>query len=363
MALIYTNIGRGDTAYATWTKLEKIAFRFAFIFFLLLIIPIKWSWYERLFAVDGLYEFLNTIASYRVNLLHIDTESGRWGFASYATWGFVGLISAIGAAIWTILAGNSGRQDYWVLHYWLTVIIRYRIAIGLIAFGFVKFFPMQMPFPSVSNLNTAIGDYAAFKLYWQIVGVSASYESFLGFLEITAGTLMLFRATTVLGAIINAGVLFNIAHANLGYDGGVHVYASYFVLLSAFVLLQYVPDIWKLFIKGEIVTPRHYYPRFNKKVSKSVYVALKASLIFLFLIFYGYSRYDRFYNGGRLKEPVVSGLSGTAGLYDVSSFVLNGDTLSSYSPKHTVRWHKAIFERYSTFVFEVNKALDIDLGN
>lgn len=346
-----------------WRNTEKIAFRIAFIFFILLVFPYKWQWYVHLFSVEGLYEFLNTIASYRVNFLDIETESGRWGFASYGTWGLAALIAASGAAIWTIVERHRPRRTYDHLYYWLLVIVRYRIAIGLIAFGFVKFFPMQMPFPSLANLSTEIGDYAPFKLYWQIVGISFRYEIFLGFLEIAAGTLMLFRSTVVLGAIVNVGVLFNIAHANVSYDGGVHVYASYFVLLSLFILLRYIPNIWKLFIQGEPVTPAHYVPDFTKKWRKPVYIALKFIFVMFFLVFYGYSRYDRFYNYGRLKEPVVPGLPGAAGLYQVSTFVLNGDTLARYTPHDSVRWHNAIFERYSTFVYKVNKDLDIDLGN
>src|SRR5690606_4276419 len=139
-----------------WRNPKKIAFRFVFIFFILLVFPYKWQWYVHLFSVDGLYEFLNTIASYRVNFLDIETESGRWGFASYSTWGLAALIAASGAAIWTIVDRYSPRQTYDHLYYWLLVIVRYRIAIGLIAFGFVKFFPMQMPFPSLANLSTEI---------------------------------------------------------------------------------------------------------------------------------------------------------------------------------------------------------------
>src|SRR5690606_29166453 len=118
---------------------------------------------------------------------------------------------------------NSKGEEYNLLYYWLRVFVRYCIALGLIAVGFIKFYPMQMPFPSVSNLHTEIGDHAPFKLYWQIVGISYRYEIFLGFLAIAAGVLLFFRSTTAIGAIIISGVLFNITHANLGYDGGVHV--------------------------------------------------------------------------------------------------------------------------------------------
>lgn len=359
----YKVLENAQSGSRPWSNLEKISFRFAFIFFLLLIVPLQWLWYERLFNAETFYDFLNIIAGgYRFGPLQIETESGRWGIASYASWGFAALIAVIGASIWTILSRNSKRQEYNQLYYWLRVIVRYRIAIGLIAFGFIKFYPMQMPFPSVSNLNTEIGDYAPFKLYWQIVGVSFRYEIFLGFLEIAAGFLMFFRPTIALGAIINAGVLFNIAHANLGYDGGVHVYASFFVLLSLFLLIPYLPNLWKLFIKREKVNPVYFYPDFSIKHKKYIRYGLKTIFIFLFLVVYGYNRYDRFYNEGRLKEPVIPGLAQAAGYYNVNSFVLNGDTLN-YSPQDSVRWHDVALERYSTLSYKVNKAIDIDLTN
>ncbi len=346
-----------------WEYGEKVGFRFAFVFFLLLIIPLDGSWYGKLFAPDSLYDFLATIAGgSREGWIDIDSESGRWGFASYASWWLTALIAALVTAIWTILARNSRYTNYKVLYYWLRVVVRYRIALGLIAFGFIKFFPMQMPFPSLANLNTDFGEYAPFKLYWQIVGVSYRYEIFLGFLEIAAGTLLFFRPTIAIGAIINAGVLFNIGHANIAYDGGVHVYSSYFVLLSLFLLIQYIPDIWKLFIKGEVVNPDYYVPKFTQKWAQFSYIGVKSLLIFLFVFVYGYYRYDRFYNEGRLKEPVNPGLAKAAGHYNVTRFVLNGDTLA-YSPKDSVRWHEAFFERYSTFVYKVNKPNDINLGN
>ncbi len=358
----YITYNEKDERSLDWSLIQKFGLRFAVVFFFLLIVPLEKSWYERLFEAKSLYDVLFAIAGYRVDLIDVTTESGRWGYASYATWWLAFLIGILGATIWTILARNSKRKEYNKLYYWLRVVVRYRIAIGLIAFGFIKFFPMQMPFPSISNLHTDIGDYAPFKLYWQIVGVSYKYQIFIGFLEIAAGTLMFFRSTTVLGAIINAGVLFNIAHANLGYDGGVHVYSSYFVLLSLFLLLQYLPNIWDLFFNSSVVHPNYYYPRYEKKSQRVFYVVIKSLFIFLFLFVHGYNRYDRFYNQGILKEPVVSGLSGAAGHYNVTTFVLNGDTLT-YSPADSIRWHDVALERYSTLVYKTNKAIRIDLGN
>ncbi|MEZ0453216.1 hypothetical protein ACR78Z_07305 [Sphingobacterium thalpophilum] len=346
-----------------WTYGEKVGFRFAFIFFILMVVPLDPEWYEKVFAPDSLYDFMASLAGgSRTGWIEVDTESGKWGFASYTSWWLNALIAVLGAAIWTILARNSRVRQYDALYYWLRVLVRYRIALGLIAFGFIKFFPMQMPFPSLANLNTDIGEYAPFKLYWQIVGVSYRYEIFLGFLEIAAGSLLFFRPTVVVGAIINAGVLFNIAHANLAYDGAVHVYSSYFVLLSLFLLLQYIPAIWKLFILRKPVNTYYYVPGFVKTWNKPLYFGIKTAIVLLFVFVYGYFRYERFYHEGRLKEPVLPGLPKAAGHYLVSGFVLNGKALP-YSPADSVRWHEAFFERYSTLVYKVNKANDIDLGN
>ncbi|MNK17931.1 hypothetical protein D3C87_361280 [compost metagenome] len=351
-----------DQASSDWSFVQKFSLRLAVVFFFLLIIPVEKSWYEKLFESSSLYDVLFAIAGYRVDLIDVTTESGRWGFASYVSWGFAFIVGVLGATIWSILARNSKGKDYNKIYYWLRVIVRYRIAIGLIAFGFIKFFPMQMPFPSVSNLHTDIGDYAAFKLYWQIVGVSYPYQIFIGFLEIAAGALMFFRPTIVLGAVINTGVFFNIAHANLGFDGAVHVYSSYFVLLSLFLLIQYLSNIWAVFVDAKVVKPSYYYPTFKTKNQRILHLSAKAIFIFLFLFVHGIYRYNRFYNEGILKEPVVAGLKGAAGHYQVTSFVVNGDTLK-YSPADSVRWHDVAIERYSTLVYKTNKAIKIDLGN
>jgi hypothetical protein len=345
-----------------WSRPEKFIFRVAFIFFILLIVPLEPEWYTKLFSDFSLYKLLGALAGSRPGLIEIKSESGRWGLASYATWGALFLVAVGGGTIWSLLVRKRTISGYNKLYYWLRVLVRYRIAIGLIAFGLIKFYPMQMPYPSVSNLHTEFGDYAPFKLYWQSVGLSLEYQIFLGALEIIIGTLLFFRSTTAIGAILTAGVLYNIAHANLGYDGGVHVYSSYFVLLALFLLVQYIPDIWKLFIKGETVVPQYYAPVYKTSLGKRLHIAAKAIFIFLFLFVYSYYRYDLHYNKGRLKEPILPGLKKAEGFYNVKSFVLNGDSLK-YSPSDSVRWHNAVFERYSTFSYKVFKPFDIKTGN
>jgi hypothetical protein len=341
-----------------WTKREKVLFRIAFVFFLLLIIPLDAEWYNRLFHPKSFFWVLSSFTGYRPNFIQLKSESARFGFAGYASW-FVALgISIVVALIWTYIVRKKDPQNYNKLYYWLRVVVRYRIALGIIAFGFLKFYPMQMPSPSFANLETELGDYNTYKLYWQQVGVSIWYEVVLGIVEIVGGILLFFRSTTALGAVINIGVLGNIAHANIAYDGSVHVYSSFFVLLSLFILVPYMPYIWRLLIKGEDVVPRYYYPPLNKVIKNIV----KYTFIFTFTVLYGILRYDVHYNQGYLKDPVTPGLANAAGVYHVTTFKLNGEELP-YSPVDSVRWQQVILERWSTLVYKVYKPFTISLPN
>lgn len=347
---------------SVWSKTERFLFRVAFLFFLLLIIPLDKNWIGKLFGQKTVFEFLNSLTGYRANFYSLRSESGRWGLGGYVSWGIAALIALAGGALWTFLARNSKRTEYNALYYWLRVIVRYRIAIGIIAFGLLKLYPMQMPDPSLSNLDTNFGDYNTYKIYWQVVGVSLWYEVVLGAVEILGGVLMLFRGTTALGAVINAGVLYNIAHANIAYDGGVHVYSSLFVLLSLFLLVQYVPNLWRLLIKRENVTPHYYYPLLDTPRKKYLFYGTKALVVFTFTILFAVLRYDVHYHGGKLKEPITPGLSGAAGYYNVTEFRLNGKELP-YSPLDSVRWQSVVFERWSTLVYKVAKPFSISLAN
>ncbi|WP_183573067.1 hypothetical protein HDF18_06360 [Mucilaginibacter sp. X5P1] len=351
-----------QTGSLAWTGWEKFLFRVAFIFFILLVIPIDYTWYVKLISVKTFFAFLNTLTGYRTNFYVLHSESGRWGLGAYVSWGIALLAGLVGGGIWTFFSRKSKRTEYNNLYYWLRVAVRYRIAIGIIAFGFLKFYPMQMPTPSLSNLDANFGDYNTYKIYWQVVGVSIWYEVVLGIVEILGGILVLFRQTAAIGAVLVAGVLYNIAHANIAYDGGVHVYSGLFVLFSLFILIPYIPNLWKLLIKGENVTPHYYYPKLNTKWQKIVFHGAKYGVIFVFTILFGILRYDVHYHVGQLKEPITPGLKNATGYYNVTEFRLNGKVIP-YSPLDSVRWQNAIFEKWSTLIYKVNKPFPISLAN
>ena len=91
------------------------------------------------------------------------------------------------------------------------------------------------------------------------------YQVFAGIVEVSAGTLLFFRKTTTLGAILLFAALGDIVYVNFAYDGGVHVYSSYFVLLAAFLLVRDLPRIYNLLILERLTVPVNFYPSFKSK--------------------------------------------------------------------------------------------------
>jgi hypothetical protein len=268
----------------------------------------------------------------------------------------------VGAAIWTWFAHKSERKEYNALNYWLRLLVRYRVALNIMHYGIIKVFPMQMPFPSISNFHTLFGEHAAYRLYWQHVGLSTWYEVVLGILETTSGMLLLFRRTTALGAALNIGLLYNVSHSNFAYDGGVHVLSAEISLLAGFLLLQYIPDLWQLLIKKQDVQPNHYRPVFKKRWQQYAFQGAKVIAWLLFIPVFVYGDYKQYHDTNYSKEPRSPGLAGANGYYNVKEYQLNGKDIP-YSPLDPVRWHDVVFEDCPTLTYKVNRALPIRIEN
>lgn len=350
------------TSGKDWNIYQLISFRIAFIFFVVMSIPSTAVWYKKLFSVDWInlhYRDLHDIASISPNFVNLRGTQSFWALNGYGNWAISLGIAIIGAVIWTVFSKKDRNYD--ILYYWLRVIVRYRAGIGIIGFGFTKVFPVQMPFPSESLLNNSFGDLTGHKLFWSFIGIAPWYQVFTGIVEVTGGALLFFRKTTFLGAALLFGALLDIVIVNLAYEGGVHVYSSYFVLFSGFLLLYYVPRIYRLLILEKYTVPVNYYPDFNLPWQKYGRYFLKTLAIFMFLPLFFYLQYLDF-RYDPYKQPAVSGVKVLRGYYDVAEFRIN-NKLIPYSPVDSLRWNEVTFERWSTLTFKQNRPVSLDLSN
>ncbi len=343
-----------------WASWERHLFRFSFLFLILLIIPLDWKFYGDLFRINwfSLHVYdLFKLSKYLPDFLNLGEDS-QWGLKGFASWGIVSVIALLGAFLWARLAPQ--KQEYAVLYYWLRVIVRYRLGIALLAYGFVKFFPLQMPFPSLSNLLTNYGDFFAWKIYFQTVGITPKYQAFLGFVEILAAFLVFNRKTATFGAGLVIGFLGNVAVANGFYDIGEHVFSTYLVVLSVFLLIYDVPRLYALLIKEKKGIANRLVPTFSDRFVRDLRTAAKTffvlfAAVFAYLAFHSYV-YDPY------KLPKTPGLANAYGYYNVKQFVLNGDTIP-YAKTDSSRWQDVVFEKWSTLSVNVNRPLKIDRSN
>jgi hypothetical protein len=348
-----------------WTDFQKVLFRIAFIFFIAMSIPTSVGWYKNLFSLDWLhlhYRDLYDIARFQPSILG---RGVSWWptWMGYGEWVFILLLSAVGGLIWTaaVRIRRAEPRDYNLLYYWLRAIVRYRAGIGIIGFGFTKLLPTQLPYPSLGLLNTNFGDLTAQKIYWLSVGIVPWYEVFAGVVEVLAGALLFFRATTFWGSVLLFGALADIVYVNFAYDGGVHGYSSYFVLLAGFLLLYYVRDLYNLLIREQFTIPVYYYPSFSKGWQKASRIVLKTATIGIFLVLLFWIQYVNF-RYDPYKQPAQKGIRELRGNYNVAEFRLNNKSIP-YSPVDSVRWQEVTFENWSTLTFKVNRAVPLDLSN
>lgn len=394
-------------AKKTWSWQKKFGFRVLFIFFLMMSIPFSANWYKNVFTLDWSrphYRDLYDIARFQPSFLSLfggqrsrditDSPSAdqsakkdgarknkaekvgakkaetknnngaalppkRSFLADYVDWGIALVFALLGALIWTAI--DRKRKSYHTLYYWIRVVVRYRAGIGIIGFGFTKLFPTQMPYPSLGLLNSNFGDFTTQKIYWLSVGVVPWYQVFGGVVEIVAGAMLFFRKTSTFGAILLVAALGDITFVNYAYDGGVHVYAFYFVLLGLFIAADDFPKLYNLLILERYTVPFRVYPDFNKPWLKYSRMTLK---VLTFVIFFGVLTYTEIINFkyDPYKQPATAGVKELRGNYHVSEFKINGKVIP-FNPLDSTRWQEATFEKWTTLTFKINRAVLIDPSN
>lgn len=340
-------------ALSPWKSYENVLFRFFFIYFLLQVLPLDPRFYAELFnAEEGypLYGYIFNISRYAP---HFYT-----GQESFLNWAVIAVIALSGTAIWSVL--DKRRTEYHSLYYWLRVILRYRLALGVIGYGFIKVYPMQSPFPSLSNLNTNYGDLSSWKIFSMTLGIVPGYESFLGWVEILAGLLLLYRQTATIGAFLVIVYTGNVFLANLAYEGGEYVYAFYLIAIAIFLLAYDVLRLYTLFGLEKPTPPNLFKPHFEGKL-KSIRLALKSAFVVIFLLVYGFAT-QRGFQTDPYQYPRTAGLPDASGIYEVAEFRLN-DSLIPYSAVDSLRWKDVVFEKWATLSVRSNRPVILDSTN
>jgi hypothetical protein len=350
MAMASQNTASLANDWPTW---QKNTFRFFFVYFIIQTIPLDWKFYGELFTLNWrnpeLFHVLN-LTRYAPQFLSA-TALSSWGIASFANWGVAILLALLGAVAW----GYTDRKtrNYDQLYYYLRVLLRYRLALGVITYGLIKLFPLQIPPPTLSELHTNYGDFYAWKIYYLTTGLAANhYESSLGLIEILGGILLLYRRTATIGAGLVAAFLVNVVTANFAYYIGDHVYSTYMLVIALFLLAYDVPRLYVLFASSKPAIANRFKPFFVSTWQSTGRQILKYGFLVLLLLI-GLNAYNTYMTEPYVK-PRYPGLAQAEGFYNVREFRLN-QQLIPYATDHPERWQNVVFEKWNTLSIKNNK--------
>lgn len=318
------------------------AFRFGVLGAILLIFPfplgrIPFTWELAQWLVRPWEWLVDWFARFVLGIApppHVFTGSGD------TTWHYVQLLlivilAAIGAVVWTVIDTRRQRTSYPRLAAAMMVLLRYYLAAVMISYGAAKVLPLQFPAPWVGRYDGAIGDMSPMGLLWTFMGHSGPYTFIAGLAEIVGAVLLFWRRTTLIGALILAGVLLNIVLLNFCYDVPVKLFSVELLLMTIAVI---TPHRWRLLgaLLGYGSAPVPERPRISflgermRGIAKYSFItSIMLTLVFAYL-------------SPRNSPPARSELHG---VWVVKRFVLDG---VEHPPLLTddVRWRKLIVSEY-----------------
>ena len=339
-------LGMDPVQQTTWPLWRKILFRFFFIYLGLNIAP--WTWLDRIPYVEYVTKYYDQLLNWAVNfsnakIFHVRkvlVPINGSGDTSYG-WAQVCLflsVAAVGCTVWSVV--DRKRRSHTQLNYWLCLFTRYNIALFAFAYGIIKLFALQMPFPSASMMATSLGDLLPMRLSWMFIGYSSPYQIFSGAMEVLVGVLLLYRRTATLGAIVGTAVFTNVMLLNLAYDIPVKIFSMHIVLMCLFLLVNEYNRIICFFVLNKPTNSctiyNFNYPkrwmRLTRIVLKTLFILIAVALVF-------YNSYGWYKEVNIVSEP--SPLK--RGVYDVAVFAVNKDTLPALLTD-TLRWQDVILD-------------------
>lgn len=140
------------------------------------------------------------------------------------------------------------------------LLLRAALALSMIGSGTARLIPVQMPPLKPLDLWQRLGELTQGELLRTLIGASPVFQSFTGLAALLGGVLLLFRRTTLLGALICAANLAMAVTLALCYDLPSKLWVSCLFVLS---LLLVAPDLRRLlalFILDRTVKPAAEVP-------------------------------------------------------------------------------------------------------
>lgn len=170
------------------------------------------------------------------------------------------------------------------LIYYCLVSCRYLLAAIIIFYGLDKLMVNQLNM-RYYWYGDELGKLSGFQLTWSFFGYSKCYNSIIALAQVFGGLLLLFRRTTLLGALFLLPILFNIALIDYNYDIPAKDIITVLLFMDVFLICISVKSLISFFIYQKTIDPKklitnYGLPTKSNKVSKTI--AVLGVLIFAF---------------------------------------------------------------------------------
>ncbi|MBU6454746.1 MAG: hypothetical protein KGS72_23465 [Cyanobacteria bacterium REEB67] len=323
-----------------WPLWQRCLFRYWFCYIFLYLFPFPFS------AIPGLHliaipwdmfvrALVNGSAAYCFHVTpdwsHAGSGSGdqliRWiELATYA--GFALPL----ATVWSIL--DRRRRQYRFLFTLLRIWSLTFVAANMLSYGAAKIIPSQFPPLHDQDLSQTVATKSPMGILWTFMSTSQPYTIFAGLAEFAAGLLLAVPVTRVLGALLCFAVATQIFMLNMCYDVPVKILSGHLLMLSFFLLLPDVKNLFGLFCLRKIAVAFPQFELFQKsKINLIFWIC-----IWLFLAYYAAFGFIGSYKGWKSSAAAVSRKPGDySGYWLISSCLFDGKELPSTAPA-SQRW-------------------------
>lgn len=262
---------------ARWSASTRIAFRFAFAYFVLYMLPFPMEWLhlpwrqsspnfsERWYDAAG-HKIVPWVGKHFVHLKQDITVFPNGSGDTTYNWVAVLCLTVVAVAatlVWSI--ADRRRQNYEKLHAWFRIALRLWLA-GIVAlYGIYKLYPAQFPAPYLARYFERYGDSSPMGILWTMMGTSRAYAFFTGAVETLAGVLLIVPRLATLGALVGIIAMTNVFLMNMTYDVPVKIFSFHLLLASLVIAAPDVRRMCDLFIFNLRVEPRSELPAFGTR--------------------------------------------------------------------------------------------------
>lgn len=318
-----------DTA---WTLGQRLLFRFALVYFVLYAAPLPTAAWTPIVSWVG-----TALVGLPRELFHIgSTGSGDTSFKVLRT-AIIAVFAVVAALAWSVV--DRRRRHHRTLLWWLEVGCRVYLAQVMLSYGYSKVFRLQFQEPMLERLLTPYGSSSPMGLAWTFMGHSKAYTIFSGLGEVIGGTLVLFRRTMTLGALVIVAVMTNVVMLNMAYDVPVKLFSGHLLVFALALTARDARRLAAVLVLNRPAAPRVLVPPGRRPWLRRIAPVAAFAL-------FGYWTFTNV--RGSLAAQTTWGerrpKTALHGLYDVETYAVDGEAVPPLLTDPD-RWKHVVIER------------------